>query len=66
MAKEVEMLGVLVDPAQKQKVKRWAALLGGDMSTAVRTMIDSVELEVKPQFTVTQPDEHSNVVTVQR
>lgn len=66
MAKEVEMLGVLVDPAQKTKVRRWAALLGSDMSTAVRTMIDSVELEVKPQFTVTQQDEHPNVVTMQR
>ena len=66
MAKEVEMLGVLVDPAQKAKVKRWAALLGGDMSTAVRTMIDSVELEVKPLFTVTQPDDRPTVVTTQR
>lgn len=66
MAKDVEMLGVLVDPAQKQKVKRWAALLGGDMSTAVRTMIDSVELEVKPLFTVTQQDDQPTIVTMQR
>lgn len=66
MAKETEMLGVMVDPAQKAKVKRWAALLGGDMSTAVRTMIDSVELEVKPLFTVTQQDDQPTVVTMQR
>ena len=52
MAKDVEMLGVMVEPAQKAKVKRWAELMGADMSTAVRTMIDSVELEVKPLFTV--------------
>ena len=66
MAKDFEMLGVLVDPSQKQKVKRWAALLGGDMSTAVRTMIDSVELEVKPLFTVTQQDDQPTIVTMQR
>jgi predicted transcriptional regulator len=48
MARDVEMLGVLVDPAQKQKVRRWAEAMKADMSTAIRSLIDAVDLEIQP------------------
>ena len=61
MAKDVEMLGVMVAPAQKAKVKRWAAEAGVDMSTVIRTLIDGVELEIKPTFTVKRADDRPTV-----
>ena len=65
MAKDVEMLGVLVEPAQKAKVRRWAAAANTDMSTVVRILLDNVEMEIKPTFVTAQPSDPPVVVVSQ-
>ena len=62
MAKNAKLTGVLLDPQQRQKVERWAALAGVDMSTVIRTLIDGVEVEIRPHIVVSQPPEQPTVV----